>query len=243
MSSRIGSISSLGTNMLPLTVSSSSASCTNSEPMPISRPLRVEQRRAAPLGMRRRREQGLVEQVFPIAGKLSPRENTRSQRVAASAVADDEHVVVQIGRFEVGAWNRAQVELAQRQYEPQARHLVVCKRMARNDVARMRRQPDRFRFGDQVADRQHEAIIIDDDAVAAPFGAEDRRGKRVFGNLGPNCDDRTQRRREVEWNLAAFRLQFGGECPVRLVCHAAKVHSSCTAAHITRDAPAPRLRH
>ena len=54
----------------------------------------VEQRRAAPLRMRRRGEQRRVEQIFPESGEFPLGEDRGLQRVRAPAVADDVHVVV-----------------------------------------------------------------------------------------------------------------------------------------------------
>src|SRR6185437_12592083 len=144
----------------------------------------------------------------------------------AAAVADDEDVVVEIGRFEVRARQRTQAELAKWQDEPESGHLIVSKRVTGNDRARMRRQPDRFGFGDQVTDRQHEAVVVDDDAIAGPFGPEDRCGERVLGDLDADGDDRIKCDGEVERNLAALRLQLGGEGPVGLIGHVSSVASA-----------------
>ena len=214
MSSRIGSMSSLGTNMLPLTVSSPSASCTNSEPMPMSRPLRVEQRRAAPFRMRRRGEQRLVEQVFPVAGEFAAREHTRLQRMAAAAVADDEHVVGPDRRIRGRcARSAATSSLPSGSTSPRPCDRIVGERVAGHDGAGMRGEPDRFGFGDQVADRQHEAVVVDDDAVAGALGAEDRRGERVVRHFDAQSDDRDAAQRRGRMGPRRFSAAIRSETP------------------------------
>jgi len=70
--------------------------------------------------------------------------------------------------------------------------------MTRDRCALVRVQPDGRRFGDQIADGQHESIVADDDAVADSFGAEDPGGKRVLGNLGAQQHHRVEHRLKVE---------------------------------------------
>ena len=77
------------------------------------------------------------------------------------------------------------------------------------------RKPDRFSFGDQVTDRQREAIIADDDTVAGALGAEDRRRERVVGNIRTEHDDRVQRRLQIERDIRCSRLQFAWKRPLR----------------------------
>ena len=85
-SARIGSSRSIGTNMLPCTALCR-ASCTRSEPRASRWPSDADQRRAAPLRVGRRREDRLVEHVFPVAGELALGEDLRLERVRAAAVA------------------------------------------------------------------------------------------------------------------------------------------------------------
>ena len=66
----------------------------------------VEQRGAAPLGMRRRGEQRGVEQVFPEPGEFPLGKDRRLQRVGAPAVAQNVHVVVRRQRRRGPAFGR-----------------------------------------------------------------------------------------------------------------------------------------
>ena len=92
-SARIGFSTSIGTNMLPGSAASpaADASRTISEPTPTSLPSRLDQRRAAPVQRRRRREDRLVEQVFPVAGERPLRHDVRERHVVGAGVIDDHH--------------------------------------------------------------------------------------------------------------------------------------------------------
>ena len=83
----IGLSWSIGTNMLPgIGRSLKPASLTNSEPIPTSRPSSVDQGGAAELGVRRRGEDRVLEQVFPVAGELPPVDHVDPGRIQLADV-------------------------------------------------------------------------------------------------------------------------------------------------------------
>ena len=69
----------------------------------------ADQRGAAPLRMRRGSEQRFLEQVFPVAGEFAPRDQSRFERMARAAVADDDHAVADRQRRGRAAFERRRV--------------------------------------------------------------------------------------------------------------------------------------
>ena len=91
MSSRIGSMSSLGTNMLPFDRLVAVGFLHEQRADADQPAVRGRAARTAPLRMRRRGEERLVEQVFPVAGELrGARTRAPSAIMRAPAVADDD---------------------------------------------------------------------------------------------------------------------------------------------------------
>jgi hypothetical protein len=60
-------------------------------------PLAADQRRAAPLRMRGRGEQRLVEQILPVTGELALGKETCFERMRTPAMADDNHLGPHVG--------------------------------------------------------------------------------------------------------------------------------------------------
>ena len=195
----------------------------------------VEERGAAPFRMRRRGEQRLVEHVFPVAGEFALGDHLRLERVRASAMADDEDIVVDRDRRGAAAFEIGRGELAQRQHQAESGREIVGKRMAGDRRPAIRREPYRFGFGDQIADSQRQAVFADHHAVAAALGAENRRGERIVGNHGPEHDDRVQRGLEIESDVARARLQLRRERPVSGFGHGRSriLRCSGTQRHVT----------
>src|SRR5713101_7277139 len=91
--------------------------------------------------------------------------------------------------------------------------------MTRDRRALVRVQPNGRRFGDQIADGEHESIVTDDDAIANPFGTENPGGKGVLRNLGAQKHHRVERRLQVEAQLLGIGLHLGRKRPVAQVRH------------------------
>jgi hypothetical protein len=131
--------------------------------------------------MRWRGEQRFVQQVFPVAGEFATRDQPRHEGMRRAAMPDDVDAVADRQRCGRTALQRRAAQPTQGQHQPEARDLVVGQRVALDGAAVVRGEPDRGRFGDQVADRQHQLAVIDkdDDAVADALGAEDAGGEGV----------------------------------------------------------------
>jgi hypothetical protein len=200
----------------------------------------VEQCRAAPLRMRGRREERLVEHVLPVAREFASRNEPRLERMRAAAMADHVDLAADRGRRAATARQRGCVERAERQHQAEPGDLVIRERMRGHGDARAVREPYAARFGDEVADRQHEPVGADHDAVADALGAEDARGESLVRNLRVHQHDRIQRAPEIEANVVGCGLEFGRECPVRELGHAGRMRGRIRAvAYVTAD---PRRR-
>ena len=174
----------------------------------------ADQRGAAPLRMRGRGEDGLVEDVFPVARELALGEHRCLERVLASALPDQENLVANgaVGRRTAG--DRFDAQAAQRQHQPEPGDLVVGKRMARHHRAVVGGEPDGLRLGDQVTDGEDQAVVADHDAVADTLCAENAGGERFLRDFGLHQHHRVQRGGEIEAEFLGLGLEAGGEGPI-----------------------------
>jgi len=181
--------------------------------------LRVEQRRAAPLRMGRRGEQRLVEHVLPVAGKFLLCDDPRPEGVGAAAVSDHEG---RIADLDVGCQTALKVrgsQLAQRLDQAEPGRLVVGERVAGHGGAAIGGEPDLRCLVDEVADREHEAVLADHRAVTAALGPERGSAVGIFRNFGANQHHRVERALEVELGLAGPRLNGFRESPNLIFGH------------------------
>ena len=147
--------------------------------MPSRSPAGTDQRGAAPVRMRRRGEDRLVEHVFPIAGEFLLADDARRDRALASARARDHDLLVERDHGGVAERQGRQIELRERLHQPEAGRLVVAEHVARHHAAVIEMQPDRLGLGDQVPDGEHHAVLADQHAVAGALGAERLGRERV----------------------------------------------------------------
>ena len=189
--------------------------------MPTSRPWRSISPLPAPVGMRRRGEDGLVQHVFPVAGELALGGHAGVEGTPATALAGDDHEIADLQRGRGAELQRGHVEAAERLHQAEARFEVVAQRVARQHAAVARRQPDRFRLGDQVADGDDEAAIADEDPVAGPLRPQNAGGERVLRDGGAQAHDRAERALEIEGHLLRLRLRRERYLPIELFTHAA----------------------
>ncbi len=61
---------------------------------------------------------------------------------------------------------------AERLHQAEAGLLVVAEHMTGRDAAVAEGQPDLLGLGDQIADRENDAVVADEDAVAGALGTE-----------------------------------------------------------------------
>jgi len=89
--------------------------------------------------------------------------------------------------------------------------------MGRDRVALVGEQPHGFRLGDQIADRQNQAVGADEDAVAGALGAENLGGEGVFRYFGAQRENRGQSGGEVESAFLRFRLVRRRDFPIQII--------------------------
>jgi hypothetical protein len=151
---------------------------------------RVEQRCAAVVGARRRREQRVVDAVLPVAGEDPPRDHARGAELRRRLAADDEQVVFGCDRARRAERRRGNVHRCQRLQQTKAGGEVVADDARRQVAAVALQQLHLVGFEDQVADGEYQAVGRDDDAGALAHAAERvvrlrvRHGQRLHADDG-----------------------------------------------------------
>ena len=173
-----------------------------------------DQRGTAPIRMRRRGKDRFVEDVFPIAGEFLFGDDAGRDRALPPAEAADHHALADRGIGGLADVERGHVELGERLHQAKPGLLIVAEHMARHRTAVTERNPDRLRFGNQIADGQHQAVVANEDAVAGALGAERLRGECVRWYGGMQSDHGRQRVLEIEAVIIGLRLRGGRHLPV-----------------------------
>ena len=132
-------------------------------------------------------EKGFVEHVLPVPGELAFGDDAPGDECVSATVAGKDNRIAHVAR-------RAHAEIhgRRRQWlkgldEPESGFLIVAEDMAGDGQALVVRDPERLRFGHQIADGQHEAGVADHHAVAHPLCPQHGRGERIFRNLGAHA--------------------------------------------------------
>ena len=188
--------------------------------MPTSPAVAVDQPAPAPVGMRRRGEDGLVEHILPIAGELAFGRDAGIEGMPPAAFAGDDHEIADLEGGRRADFERRHAEAAERLHQAEPRFEVVAQRVAREHAAIARRQPDRFRLGDQVANGEHKAARADEDPVAGSLRPQNPGGERVLRDGCAQAHNRAERAVEVEGHLLRLRLRRERYFPIELVTHA-----------------------
>jgi hypothetical protein len=155
----------------------------------------------------------------------------------AAAAAQHEDVVTWRNGRCAASRDRAHSQRREREHEAKPGREVVRDGMPRDNGAVVRGEPDRLGLGDEVADRQHQAVVADHDTASRSFGAQDWRGERVVRNVGAQGDHRVDRGTQIELHLSAAGLHRGGK--------AQRVDSDteeCDAMRARRPLKVPMLR-
>ena len=91
--------------------------------------------------------------------------------------------------------------MAERLHQAEAAFGIEAERVALHHPAVAEMQPDRFSFGDQVADRQHQPIV-DQHAVAGALGTEGVRAEGIGGDDRMQADHGSKHAIEIETVVA-----------------------------------------
>ena len=199
----------------------------------------VEQRRTAPGRVRRRGEDRLVDEIFPVAGEF-----LLGDDVGVDMLADtvgERHGVADIGLPGVAELDRRQAERRQRLHQAEAGLLIVGQRMRGNHSAVLVGQPDFLGLGDQIADGEHHAILADEDAIAGPFGAKRLRRKGIGGDDGMDGHDRRERAIEVVGIVLWLGLDRRRNFPVGRLRHSRIPRSGRRHANLQSRPPVARI--
>ena len=142
-----------------------------------------------------------------------------------AAAAGDDHRVAGRRARRGAELERGHAEPAERLDQAEAARLIVADHVRLRGRAAVGGEPDGLGLGDQIADRQHQPVRADHDAVAGARGAEDRGGERVVRDLRAQAQDGRERALEVEGALRRFGLRRLGDRPLgRLARHLPLAH-------------------
>src|SRR5580704_13841236 len=81
-------------------------------------------------------------------------------------------------------------------------------------AAAFRGEPHRLGFGDQIADRQHQSILADQDPAAGAFGAERPGGEGILRHGRAQAEDGAQRTVQIERAIRLLRLDLARYLPI-----------------------------
>ena len=142
----------------------------------------VDERRAGPAVVRRRREHGLIEHVLPAAREFLLRDDARVDALLLAAAAHDGDGVADRERIGAAELHRRAVQRQRRLDEREPAVEVVADDEAGHDgVARA--DPEVLGLVHDVADRRDQAVVANPHAVADALGAEQPGAHRVLGHV------------------------------------------------------------
>ncbi len=131
--------------------------------------------------MGRRREERLVEQIFPVTGEFLLRDDAGAHGLLPIAARKEDRIA-QPGVAGLAEFHRRQIERAQGLHQAEAAFLIVGKRMGGGDPAGRVGQPYAFRLGDQIADGQNKPAVANDDPASGALGSQDGSRESVLRN-------------------------------------------------------------
>ena len=142
--------------------------------------------------MWRRGEDRLGKEIFPPAGELASRDHIGAECRPAPAIADREHLISFLQRPRVAELERLHAQRRDGTQQPEAGLVVVGDEFRRHRTRALDHQLDRGGFEDEVADGQHQPVVVDDDAAAFAPGAQRCGGTGRRRNFGDDLGHRRQ---------------------------------------------------
>jgi hypothetical protein len=177
-----------------------------------------------------------------VAGKFLLANDHRANGPGSSA-RGDRHRIAEL-RFprspELDRWT---IERAQRLHQAEAALTVDCERVPRSDAPIRVGEPDALGLHDQIADRQHNTALANDDAAAGPLFTQRLCSESVLGNRGLHSDDGFERAIHIDARASVRkaglrfvappfldhgRYPFGSEAILKMLVRAC---ASCNSRH------------
>src|SRR5262245_33187313 len=149
------------------------------------------QRRAAPVWMRRVSEYGLVENVLPIAREFLFRCDPAGERARASARAAHDDALSNFSGLRRTDLKRRKIDAAKRLHQAETGFLIEPERMSLHNAPVAEMQPHGLGFGDQIADGEHE-VVVDEHAIACALGPKCIGGESIGGDDRMKADYRRE---------------------------------------------------
>ena len=180
----------------------------------------VDERGAAVVEPRRRGEDRVLDEVFPVAGELAPGNDGRDRDGLLLAAGHDHQAIELRHRRRRSDPDRPRRELPERFHEAESGGVVVRDDGGRNRGAVGIRHLDRVGFHDQVADGEDEAVVANHDARSVALLAERLVAARVGKRLHLDADHRVRRVDErLVGRIDGLGGALGGRSQHRCVRH------------------------
>ena len=129
-------------------------------------------------------EDGVLEQVFPIARERATRGHDGAPHARQATVGDHQNPLLRLERVRIAKPYGRRAELRRGAHQAEAGLVVIGDDVGGHRLSARTLHRHRRGLENEVADGEHEAAVIDDDAVALASAAKSRGRARVRRNLG-----------------------------------------------------------
>ena len=150
----------------------------------------ADQRRAAPGRVRRRGEDRLVEEVFPAAGELALSDDAGGRHRVGAAEARDQHRIALLNLGRLAERNRRDLDRHERPQQAEPGLVVVSDDARRHCAPVVEADLRRLCLDHEIADGEHETVVVDDDAGAFPLPTQALDRAAVAFDRGLHPHDR-----------------------------------------------------
>jgi hypothetical protein len=138
---------------------------------------------------------GLGQQILPVAGEVAARDHLCAGDRAPAAEADDQDIGIRVQCGRAAQRDGFNLQPAQRAQQTESGLVVVSHYLGRHHTLAGQQDLGLDRLQDQIADGQHQAVIVNDHAGAGACGAKHRGGAGVRGNDRTDPDHGVERPR------------------------------------------------
>src|SRR5581483_10609737 len=153
----------------------------------------ADQRRAAPQRIGRHGENGVVEQVLPVARELAAARDLDLERRLLAAHARDISLAAQRELVRIAHLHWPDLGRKRGADEAKTALVVVADDAGRDGIAVDIGDADGIRLHNEISDRHDQAFVIDDDAVALALGTQGLGRTAILRDGGMHADHGRQR--------------------------------------------------